>query len=170
MVKIRQAIVVEGKYDQNTLSQLVDATIFQTRGFGVMRDKALLELLRKAARTTGLIIFTDSDGAGFCHPELPEGRASQGGRAARLHPPYPRQGKAQARARERGAAWRGGHDEGNFTRGTRERGRGFGRLRRQKSRAIRSQNLISTLRAFPEDRTVRPSARHFWRSFAFRRT
>ena len=65
MVKIRQAIVVEGKYDQNTLLQLVDATIFQTRGFGVMHDKALLELLRKAARTTGLIIFTDSDGAGF---------------------------------------------------------------------------------------------------------
>ena len=65
MVRIRQAIVVEGKYDQNTLSQLVDATIFQTRGFGVMHDKALLELLRKAARTTGLIIFTDSDGAGF---------------------------------------------------------------------------------------------------------
>ena len=45
--------------------QLVDATIFQTRGFGVMHDKALLGLLRKAARTTGLIIFTDSDGAGF---------------------------------------------------------------------------------------------------------
>ena len=65
MVKIKQAIVVEGKYDQNTLSQLVDTTIFQTRGFGVMHDKALLELLRKAARTTGLIIFTDSDGAGF---------------------------------------------------------------------------------------------------------
>ena len=39
MVKIRQAIVVEGKYDQNTLSQLVDATIFQTHGFGVMHDK-----------------------------------------------------------------------------------------------------------------------------------
>ena len=64
-LKLRQAIVVEGKYDQNTLSQLVDTTIFQTRGFGVMHDKALLELLRKAAKTTGLIIFTDSDGAGF---------------------------------------------------------------------------------------------------------
>lgn len=65
MVKIRQAIVVEGKYDQNTLSQLVDATIFQTHGFGIMNDRALVELLRKAAKTTGLIIFTDSDGAGF---------------------------------------------------------------------------------------------------------
>ena len=65
MVKIRQAIVVEGKYDQNTLSQLVDTTIFQTRGFGVMHDRALVQLLRRAAQTTGLIIFTDSDGAGF---------------------------------------------------------------------------------------------------------
>ena len=65
MVKIKQAIVVEGQYDQNTLLQRVDATIFQTRGFGVMHDKALLELLRKAAKTTGLIIFTDSDGADF---------------------------------------------------------------------------------------------------------
>ena len=65
MVKIRQGSVVEGRDDQNTLSQLVDTTIFQTRGFGVMHDKALLGLLRKAARTTGLIIFTDSDGAGF---------------------------------------------------------------------------------------------------------
>ena len=50
MVKIRQAIVVEGKYDQNTLSQLVDTTIFQTHGFGVMHDKALLSLLRRARR------------------------------------------------------------------------------------------------------------------------
>ena len=65
MVKIRQAIVVEGKYDRNTLSQLVDTAIFQTNGFGVMHDKALLHLLRQAAQTTGLIIFTDSDGAGF---------------------------------------------------------------------------------------------------------
>ena len=79
MVKIRQAIVVEGKYDQNTLSQLVDTTIFQTHGFGVMHDKALLSLLRRAAQTTGLIIFTDSDGAGFVirnriKGNIPEGR------------------------------------------------------------------------------------------------
>ena len=53
MVKIRQAIVVEGKYDQNTLSQLVDATIFQTRGFGVMHDKALLSLCGARRRRRG---------------------------------------------------------------------------------------------------------------------
>ena len=79
MVKIRQAIVVEGKYDQNTLSQLVDTTIFQTRGFGVMHDKTLLELLRKAARTTGLIIFTDSDGAGFVIRNFLKGALPKGG-------------------------------------------------------------------------------------------
>ncbi len=65
MVKIRETIVVEGRYDKNTLSQIVDATIFETNGFGIMKDKAQLALLRRAAERTGLIIFTDSDGAGF---------------------------------------------------------------------------------------------------------
>lgn len=65
MVKIREAIVVEGRYDKNTLSQIVDATILETSGFGIMKDKAQLELLRRAAQKRGLIVFTDSDGAGF---------------------------------------------------------------------------------------------------------
>ena len=64
-LKLRQAIVVEGKYDQNTLRQLVDTAIFTTNGFADMKDPALLRLLRQAAQTTGLIILTDSDGAGF---------------------------------------------------------------------------------------------------------
>lgn len=63
--KLRQAIVVEGKYDQNTLRQIVDTAIFTTNGFADMKDPALLRLLRQAAQTTGLIILTDSDGAGF---------------------------------------------------------------------------------------------------------
>lgn len=65
MVKIREAIVVEGRYDKNTLSQVVDAPILETAGFGIMKDKAQLNLLRRVARERGLIIFTDSDGAGF---------------------------------------------------------------------------------------------------------
>lgn len=65
MVKIRQAIVVEGRYDKDTLSQIVDTPIFQTNGFGIMKDKQLLALLRAAAKKRGLIVFTDSDGAGF---------------------------------------------------------------------------------------------------------
>ena len=65
MVRVREVIVVEGRYDKNTLSQVVDATILETRGFGVMKDKALLSLLRQAAEKRGLILLTDSDGAGF---------------------------------------------------------------------------------------------------------
>lgn len=65
MVKIKQAIVVEGRYDKNTLSQIVDAPAFQTNGFGILKDKTQLELLRKVAKSRGLIVFTDSDGAGF---------------------------------------------------------------------------------------------------------
>lgn len=64
-VKLRQAVVVEGKYDQNTLRQLVDTAVFATNGFADMKDPALLRLLRHAVQTTGLIILTDSDGAGF---------------------------------------------------------------------------------------------------------
>ncbi len=65
MIKIREAIVVEGRYDKNTLSQIVDAPILETSGFGIMKDKKQLDLLRRVAATRGLIIFTDSDGAGF---------------------------------------------------------------------------------------------------------
>lgn len=65
MVKIKEAIVVEGRYDKNTLSQVVDAPILQTNGFGIMHDKDMLGLLRTVAKKRGLIIFTDSDGAGF---------------------------------------------------------------------------------------------------------
>ena len=65
MIKLRQAIVVEGRYDKNTLSQLVDAPIFETNGFGVMKNRELLGFLRRVAQTRGLIILTDSDGAGL---------------------------------------------------------------------------------------------------------
>lgn len=64
-LKLRQAIVVEGKYDQNTLRQIVDTAIFTTNGFADMKDPARLRLLQQAAQTTGLVILTDSDGAGF---------------------------------------------------------------------------------------------------------
>ena len=82
MVKIREAIVVEGRYDKNTLAQVVDAPIFETRGFGVMNDKELLKLLRRVAETRGLIVLTDSDGAGFVirnclKGSIPKGRVLQ---------------------------------------------------------------------------------------------
>ena len=65
MVNIKEAIVVEGRYDKNTLSQIVDAPILETNGFGIFKDKEQMALLRKVAQTRGLIVFTDADGAGF---------------------------------------------------------------------------------------------------------
>jgi len=62
---IREVIVVEGRYDKNTLSQVVDATIIDVGGFGVFRSGELTALLRRLAETRGVVIFTDSDGAGF---------------------------------------------------------------------------------------------------------
>lgn len=65
MIKIREAIVVEGRYDKNTLSQIVDAPIFETSGFGIFKNKEQMALLRQVAKKRGLIVFTDADGAGF---------------------------------------------------------------------------------------------------------
>lgn len=65
MVKIREAIVVEGRYDKNTLSQVVDAPILETAGFGIFKNREQMALLRKVAQKRGLIVFTDADGAGF---------------------------------------------------------------------------------------------------------
>ena len=65
MLRIKEAIVVEGRYDKNTLSQLVDAVIIETGGFGVFNNKELTALLRRLAAERGLIVLTDSDGAGF---------------------------------------------------------------------------------------------------------
>jgi len=65
MVKIREAILVEGRYDKNTLAQIVDAPILETAGFGIFKDKKQLALLRQIAEKRGLIVFTDPDGAGF---------------------------------------------------------------------------------------------------------
>ena len=65
MRKIREVIVVEGRYDKNTLRQVVEATVVETGGFGVFKDQERLALLRRLAAQRGLILLTDSDGAGF---------------------------------------------------------------------------------------------------------
>lgn len=65
MVRIKEAILVEGRYDRNTLSQIVDAPIFETSGFGIFKNKEQMALLRRVAEKRGLIVFTDADGAGF---------------------------------------------------------------------------------------------------------
>ena len=65
MLKIREAIVVEGRYDKITLTPLVDTAIFTTDGFGIFKNKGKLALLRRVAEQRGLIVLTDADGAGL---------------------------------------------------------------------------------------------------------
>ena len=65
MIRIRQAVIVEGKYDKIRLSNIVDAVIIPTHGFMIYKDKETAELIRTFAKTTGIVILTDSDSAGF---------------------------------------------------------------------------------------------------------
>ena len=64
-VRVREVIVVEGKYDLNTLKQVLDATVITTEGFGIFHQKDKLDLIVRMAQSRGVIILTDSDGAGF---------------------------------------------------------------------------------------------------------
>ncbi|WP_369297908.1 toprim domain-containing protein [uncultured Neglectibacter sp.] len=65
MIRIREAVVVEGKYDKIKLSSLLDGTIVTTDGFGIFRDREKMAYLRRLAENQGLVVLTDSDGAGF---------------------------------------------------------------------------------------------------------
>lgn len=65
MIRIQEAILVEGRYDVNTVRQLVDTIVLETGGFRIFRDDDKLKLIRRIAAVRGLVILTDSDGAGF---------------------------------------------------------------------------------------------------------
>lgn len=65
MTRVRETILVEGRYDKHKLKQIVEAQVIETRGFGIFRDVEKRSLLQKLAETRGVIVLTDSDGAGF---------------------------------------------------------------------------------------------------------
>ncbi|HBL40616.1 MAG TPA: DUF4093 domain-containing protein [Ruminococcaceae bacterium] len=65
MIKLKQTVIVEGKYDKIRLSSLIDAPILQTDGFAVFKDKEKQKLIRRMAEKNGILILTDSDAAGF---------------------------------------------------------------------------------------------------------
>ena len=65
MIKIRQAVIVEGKYDKIKLSSIIDAPIICTDGFGIFKDKELQRMIRMLAEKDGILVLTDSDSAGF---------------------------------------------------------------------------------------------------------
>ena len=64
-LRLKEVLIVEGRYDKNALSQVVDGTIIETRGFGIFHDPECIALLRLYAETRGIIVLTDSDSAGF---------------------------------------------------------------------------------------------------------
>lgn len=65
MIKINEAVIVEGKYDKIKLSNLIDALIIETNGFGIYKDKSRLSFIRNLAEERGIVILTDSDHSGF---------------------------------------------------------------------------------------------------------
>ena len=72
MRRLEEVLIVEGRYDKNALSQVVDAVILETSGFGIFHDRQKQALLRRLAEQRGLIVLTDSDAAGFVYiPDVP---------------------------------------------------------------------------------------------------
>lgn len=65
MIQIKQAVIVEGKYDKIKVSNILDTLIIETDGFGIFKDKNKQKLIRRLAETRGILILTDSDSAGF---------------------------------------------------------------------------------------------------------
>lgn len=65
MIHIREAIIVEGRYDVNKIKQLVDTVVIETGGFAIFNNKEKLALIRRIAAERGILVLTDSDGAGF---------------------------------------------------------------------------------------------------------
>lgn len=64
-VRVKEVIIVEGKYDLNALKQVLDATILTTDGFGIFHNREKLDLIARMAQARGVVLLTDSDGAGF---------------------------------------------------------------------------------------------------------
>ena len=100
MRRVKEAIVVEGRYDKNALSQVVDAVILETSGFGVFRNDQLVALLRRLADRQGLIVLTDSDGAGFVIRNFLKGALPQGVKHAYIPDVYGKERRKRVGGKE----------------------------------------------------------------------
>ncbi len=78
MIKLKEAVIVEGKYDKIKLSSIVDGLIITTDGFGIFKDREKRELIKTLAKKRGIIILTDSDSAGFLIRSHIKGFVSEG--------------------------------------------------------------------------------------------
>ncbi|MGI6404255.1 MAG: DUF4093 domain-containing protein [Oscillospiraceae bacterium] len=103
--RIAQAIIVEGKYDKIKLESIVDALILPTDGFRIFKDKEMRALIKKLAKETGLVVLTDSDKAGFCHPPPPHGAGSLPVRSLMFTSPTAPVRRAERPSPPRKASW-----------------------------------------------------------------
>ncbi len=78
MLRVKEAVIVEGKYDKIKLSGLIDGLIIETGGFRVFKDRERLALIRRLARERGILILTDSDSAGFVIRNFLNGAVPEG--------------------------------------------------------------------------------------------
>ena len=110
MRKIKEVIVVEGRYDKNTLAQVVDATVVTLGGFAVFNDKEKVAFLRRLAAERGLIVLTDSDGAGFVIRNYLKGALPKEQVKQAYIPDILGKEKAEAGPRQGGQAGSRGHE------------------------------------------------------------
>lgn len=106
-IPVREVIVVEGRYDKNTLLQIFDAAVVETGGFGINNDAEKLALLRRLAAERGLVVLTDSDAAGFMIRAKLKGAStprSSSTPTSRMSPAA--SGASAARRRRASWAWR----------------------------------------------------------------
>lgn len=107
MTRIREAILVEGRYDVNTVRQVVDTVVLESGGFRIFNNKDQLKLLRRIAETRGLIVLTDSDGAGFVIRNYLKGALPKGASSRRMCPISRARNAASGMAPRRASwAWR----------------------------------------------------------------
>ena len=143
--------MVEGRYDKNTLSQVVDAVIVETGGFAVFRDRERLELIRAMAKRRGIIVFTDPDGAGFRHPQFPaRSRAAEQVKHAYV-PDIKGKEKRKSSPSKEGKLGLEGHGARGHTRGAAPLRRDHGRGERRKERRHNQRRFLRRRAHRPEN-------------------
>ena len=100
MRKISEVVIVEGRYDKNTLLQCVDCTVIETSGFGLFNNKEKAALLRRLAETRGIIVLTDSDSAGFLIRNHIKGIVPKGVKHAYIPDVYGREKRKSSPSKE----------------------------------------------------------------------
>lgn len=126
MIKLKEAVIVEGKYDKIRLSAIIDAPIIETNGFRIFKDKEKVNLIKELARTRGLLVLTDSDGAGFVIRNFLNGIVPPGTVKHAYIPPIEGKEKRKEKPSKEGTLGVEGMDEQTLLTAIRDSGAGLG--------------------------------------------